>query len=70
MPCHKGMSRCRALCGHRDMVHGYRSARHAALVESESVSRGGWAARDDDDRRRAVTFKDWLKANKTPEEYR
>lgn len=70
MPCTKGMRRCRAACGHRELVSGYRSARAAHVVESESVSRGGWARRDDDDRPRAVTFKEWLKANKTPEEYR
>lgn len=68
MPCAKGMRRCGARCGHRDMVNGYRSAKAAELVESESVSRGGYAARDDGNKR--LTFKEWLKAGKVPEEWK
>lgn len=69
MPCHKGMSRCRATCGHRDLVQGYRHARAADEAAGESVSRGGWAARDDTGPKR-ITFKKWLQDSKIPEEYR
>jgi hypothetical protein len=44
------------------MVSGYRSARDAEEAESESVSRGGWAARDDGNDK--LTFKKWLTSSK------
>lgn len=68
MPCHKGMGRCRAVCGHRDLVQGYRHARAAEEVNRESVSSGGWAARDDTGPKR-ITFKRWLKDSKIPDEF-
>ena len=48
---------------------GYRHARAAQEAACESVAGGGWALRDDEDRPRPVTFKEWLVGSKVPEEW-
>lgn len=70
MPCTRGMAACRPLCGHREMVRAYHVARNADRQRVESVAGGGWAARDDEDRPGLLTFKEWLKGQAVPEEWR
>jgi hypothetical protein len=47
---------------------GYRHARAAEDQAAESVSGGGWAARDDTGPKR-ITFKRYLQDSKVPDEY-
>jgi nicotinamide mononucleotide (NMN) deamidase PncC len=63
------MTKCRPLCAHRELVRDYHLARDAQLQAAESVTGGGWAARDDEEPATAVTFKEWLIGHATPEEY-
>jgi hypothetical protein len=65
------MTKCRALCLHRELVRDYHGTRDAQLRAAESVAGGGWAARDDEEPTvRPVTFHEWLIGHATPEEYR
>lgn len=61
MPCAPGMTKCRPLCLHRELVQNYHVARNAYIRYSESL-RGQPVE--------AVTFKQWLIANRTPEEWK
>lgn len=62
MPCAKGMSKCRAGCGHRQSVNEYRDWRIQWEQDCEDAC-AGWAAEEADFRAEhpAPTFGDWLR---------
>jgi hypothetical protein len=69
MPCSPGMRACHRRCLHRQLVHEYRTARHAAELAREAGTLG-YATEEALAGPLEPTFRQWLEGHAIPPEER
>lgn len=73
MPCSPGMRACHRRCLHRQLVHEYRTARHAAQLERDGLT-GQYPAEEALAKAEfgpvSPSFREWLEGHAIPPEER